>query len=72
MYIIHGAKPKGDGQGYWRDANLLEKNLAGLGTKDFQLIYRLVRAHWAQPTRQVGGIKNLLVKIIKGSEPKTY
>ncbi|KAF8971864.1 hypothetical protein BDZ97DRAFT_2025750 [Flammula alnicola] len=46
LYIVHGVKPKRDQQGYWRDAKLLEKSMAGLGTKDTQLIYRLVRAHW--------------------------
>ena len=28
---MHGAKPKRDGQGIWRDAKLLEKSMAGLG-----------------------------------------
>lgn len=50
LYIMHGAKPKRDGQGIWRDAKMLEKSMAGLGTRDQQLIYRLVRAHW-NPTR---------------------
>ena len=39
---MHGAKSKRDGQGIWRDAKLLEKSMAGLGTKDAQLIYRSV------------------------------
>ena len=39
---MHGAKSKRDGQGIWRDAKLLEKSMAGLGTKDAQLIYRFV------------------------------
>ncbi|KAF8174952.1 hypothetical protein BJ912DRAFT_989350 [Pholiota molesta] len=47
LHIVHGAKPKRDQQGIWRDAKLLEKSMAGLGTKDQQLVYRLVRAHWA-------------------------
>jgi len=42
LYIMHGAKSKRDGQGIWRDAKLLEKSMAGLGTKDMQLIYRFV------------------------------
>ncbi|KAF8167211.1 hypothetical protein B0H34DRAFT_680827 [Crassisporium funariophilum] len=46
LYIMHGVKPKRDGQGIWRDAKLLEKTMAGMGTKDNQLIYRLIRAHW--------------------------
>ena len=39
---MHGAKSKHDGQGFWRDAKLLEKSMAGLGTKDTQLIYLFV------------------------------
>jgi len=46
LYIVHGVKPKRDRQGYWRDGKLLEKTMAGMGTKDTQLIYRLIRAHW--------------------------
>lgn len=46
LFIVHGVKPKRDQQGIWRDAKLLEKSMAGMGTKDQQLIYRLVRAHW--------------------------
>jgi hypothetical protein len=39
---MHGAKSKRDGQGIWRDAKLIEKSMAGLGTRDAQLIYRFV------------------------------
>ena len=39
---MHGAKSKRDGQGIWRDAKLIEKSMAGLGTRDTQLIYRFV------------------------------
>ena len=39
---MHGVKPKRDGQGFWRDAKLLEKSMAGMGTRDAQLIYRYV------------------------------
>lgn len=42
---MHGAKSKRDGQGFWRDAKLLEKSMAGLGTRDTQLIYRFVFFH---------------------------
>jgi hypothetical protein len=42
LYLMHGAKSKRDGQGIWRDAKLIEKSMAGLGTKDAQLIYRFV------------------------------
>ncbi|KAH6911069.1 hypothetical protein BKA70DRAFT_1185640 [Coprinopsis sp. MPI-PUGE-AT-0042] len=55
LFILHGVKPKRDGQGIWRDAKLLEKTMVGLGTKDTALVYRLVRAHW-DPTR-FGAVK---------------
>ena len=42
LYVMHGAKSKRDGQGIWRDAKLIEKSMAGLGTRDAQLIYRFV------------------------------
>lgn len=53
LFILHGVKPKRDGQGIWRDAKLLEKAMAGFGTKDTQLVYRLVRAYW-NPARMEG------------------
>ena len=40
LHIIKGAKR--DGNGAWRDAKLLEQSMAGIGTKDFQLVYRYV------------------------------
>ncbi|PPR03114.1 hypothetical protein CVT24_012417 [Panaeolus cyanescens] len=46
LHIVQGIKPKRDGQGRWRDAKLLEKSMAGLGTRTTQLSYRLIRAHW--------------------------
>lgn len=46
LFILHGVKQKRDGQGIWRDAKLLEKTMAGLGTRDTQLVYRTLRAHW--------------------------
>ncbi|KAF6753329.1 hypothetical protein DFP72DRAFT_902759 [Ephemerocybe angulata] len=46
LYILHGVKQKRDGQGIYRDAKLLEKTMAGLGTRNETLIYRTVRAHW--------------------------
>ncbi|TEB16534.1 Annexin, partial [Coprinellus micaceus] len=46
LYILHGIKSKRDGQGIWRDAKLLEKTMAGLGTRDAALIYRTLRASW--------------------------
>ena len=42
LFLMHGAKSKRDGQGCWRDAKLMEKSMAGLGTRDAQLIYRFV------------------------------
>lgn len=44
LYAVEGGKR--DPQGIWRDAKMLEKAMAGVGTKDHQLIYRLIRAHW--------------------------
>jgi len=44
LYAVEGGKR--DTQGIWRDAKMLEKAMAGAGTKDVQLIYRLIRAHW--------------------------
>ncbi|KAF7440240.1 hypothetical protein PC9H_000584 [Pleurotus ostreatus] len=44
LYIAEGAKR--DGRGVWRDAKLLERSMAGLGTKDERLVWRVVRAHW--------------------------
>ncbi|KAF9055699.1 hypothetical protein BJ165DRAFT_1398516 [Panaeolus papilionaceus] len=46
LYIIQGVKPKRDKQGIWRDAKLLEKSMAGFGTRTTQLTYRLIRAYW--------------------------
>lgn len=44
LYIVEGAK-RNDG-GVWRDAKLLEKAMAGMGTKDERLVWRIVRGHW--------------------------
>ncbi|KAF4576327.1 hypothetical protein EYR36_001073 [Pleurotus pulmonarius] len=44
LYIAEGAKR--EGRGVWRDAKLLERSMAGLGTKDERLVWRIVRAHW--------------------------
>lgn len=40
LYIAEGAKR--DGRGVWRDAKLLERSMAGLGTKDERLVWRCV------------------------------
>ncbi|CAD6586364.1 MAG: hypothetical protein CYPHOPRED_003522, partial [Cyphobasidiales sp. Tagirdzhanova-0007] len=47
LYAIEGGKK--DGTGAWRDAKMLEKAMHGAGTKDRQLIWRLVRCHWDRP-----------------------
>jgi len=44
LYAVEGGKR--DPQGIWRDAKMLEKAMSGAGTKDYQLVYRMVRAHW--------------------------
>jgi len=48
LYIVEGAKPKhaSDGRGVWRDAKLLEKAMAGFGTQDAVLVWRILRAQW--------------------------
>ncbi|KXN84969.1 Annexin A7 [Leucoagaricus sp. SymC.cos] len=49
LYIIHGVKSKRNRTepfGTWRDAKLLEKAMAGAGTNDKALVYRIVRASW--------------------------
>ncbi|EIW65745.1 hypothetical protein TREMEDRAFT_70412 [Tremella mesenterica DSM 1558] len=54
LYIAHGAEA--DGHGVNRDANMLEAAMAGVGTKDERMIYRIIRAHWNRP--RFGAIKN--------------
>ncbi|THU75820.1 Annexin [Dendrothele bispora CBS 962.96] len=48
LHIVNGVKPKrlSEGVGVWRDAKLLEASMKGLGTKDKQLVWRIVRYHW--------------------------
>ncbi|KAF9461813.1 hypothetical protein BDZ94DRAFT_787321 [Collybia nuda] len=52
LHIVEGAKPKRVSQGYgvWRDAKLIDKAMVGLGTRDTELVWRVVRGHW-DPTR---------------------
>lgn len=38
-----------DGQGVVRDAAMLEESMAGMGTKDERLCYRVVRGSWNRP-----------------------
>ncbi|KAF5373475.1 hypothetical protein D9615_009466 [Tricholomella constricta] len=45
-HIAEGAKPKRDRGGIWRDAKLIDKAMVGFGTRDDELVWRLVRAHW--------------------------
>jgi len=47
MYIARGAEA--DGQGIQRDADMLEAAMAGAGTKDERLTWRIVRGHWNRP-----------------------
>lgn len=48
LHLINGAKPKHVSLGYgvWRDAKLLEAAMKGFGTKDRQLVWRVIRGHW--------------------------
>ncbi|OCF46073.1 annexin XIV [Kwoniella heveanensis CBS 569] len=53
-YIARGAEA--DGQGVVRDAENLYAAMAGMGTKDERMIYRIVRSHWNRP--RFNAIKN--------------
>jgi annexin A7/11 len=44
LFIVNTALP--GPPGISRDAQLIEESMAGMGTKDERLIYRVVRAHW--------------------------
>lgn len=55
--LLHVARfAENDGEGVVRDANLLEAAMAGMGTKDERLCYRLVRASWNRP--RFAAVKN--------------
>jgi len=54
LHVARGAE--NDGQGVYRDVLLLEAAMAGLGTKDERLCYRICRAHWNRP--RFAAIKN--------------
>lgn len=54
--LLHIARRcEADGDGVQRDADLLEAAMAGMGTKDERLCYRLIRMHWNRP--RFGAIK---------------
>lgn len=44
LYIANTALP--GPPGISRDAQLIEDSMAGMGTKDERLVYRVMRAHW--------------------------
>lgn len=48
--LLHIARfAENDGDGAHRDAYMLEQAMAGMGTKDERLCYRLCRMHWNRP-----------------------
>ncbi|KAK4054957.1 hypothetical protein OIO90_003298 [Microbotryomycetes sp. JL221] len=46
MYLLALNSAKKDTTGIWRDAKMLNKAMAGIGTRDEMLTIRLIRAHW--------------------------
>lgn len=54
FFIARGVEA--DGDGVVRDCELLHAAMAGMGTKDERMIYRLVRNHWNRP--RFNAIKN--------------
>ena len=46
MHALRGAE---DGTGVKRDAQLLEQSMAGAGTKERALAWRVSRMHWEKP-----------------------
>ncbi|KAL7417105.1 hypothetical protein BDY24DRAFT_426420 [Mrakia frigida] len=47
LYIAEAAER--DGQGVDRDAIMIERAMAGMGTKDERLTWRIIRGHWDKP-----------------------
>lgn len=54
LYYVDGASHKHIhlGYGVWRDAKLLEATMKGFGTRDSDLLRRIVRLHWDKPRYQ--------------------
>ena len=46
LYILDGVKAKRDGHGIWRDAKMIMSAMQGIGTKNTELQYRVVRSQW--------------------------
>ncbi|KAG6901483.1 hypothetical protein C0995_011246 [Termitomyces sp. Mi166 len=46
LHIYKGTDPKHDQPTIYRDAKLIHKAMKGFGTRDHELIWRVVRAHW--------------------------
>lgn len=63
LHIAQGAEQ--DGHGVYRDTNLLEAAMAGMGTKDERLCYRIVRYHWNRP--RFNAIKNQYQQLYRTS-----
>jgi annexin A7/11 len=63
LHIVRGVE--NDGQGVYRDVLLIEDAMAGMGTKDERLCYRLLRAHWNRP--RFGSIKNQYQHLYRNS-----
>ena len=75
LHVVEGAL---DSMG--RDARLLEKAMAGAGTKDERLTYRIIRAYWKGGQPYVQGVKaayqntyhKSLIKRVKGETSGDY
>ncbi|KAL0062081.1 hypothetical protein AAF712_011081 [Marasmius tenuissimus] len=67
LYYVNGASHKhiNEGYGVWRDAKLLEATMKGFGTRDSDLLRRIVRLRWDKPRFQA--VKNAYHKKYKKS-----
>lgn len=52
LHAVEGGKHDKEGAGVWRDAKLVNAAIAGVGTRNEALTYRLIRAHWDRPRFQ--------------------